>query len=51
MRGWALFGTLDRMMTADLDPSVLEGADMFDVLGAEERAEVLRAGVVRKVRS
>ena len=36
-------------MTVDLDPSVLSGADMFDVLDAEGRAEVLKAGVVRKL--
>jgi CRP-like cAMP-binding protein len=36
-------------MTVDLDPAVLNGADMFDVLGPEERAEVLKAGVVRKL--
>jgi CRP-like cAMP-binding protein len=37
------------MMTVDLDPAVLNGADMFDVLGADERTEVLKAGVVRKL--
>ncbi|OHB31506.1 MAG: Crp/Fnr family transcriptional regulator [Phenylobacterium sp. RIFCSPHIGHO2_01_FULL_69_31] len=37
------------MTTADLDPSVLAGADMFDVLDAEGRREVLKAGMVRKL--
>ena len=37
------------MITADLSPSTLDGADMFDVLHAEGRIEVLKAGVVRRL--
>ncbi|HEY8616603.1 Crp/Fnr family transcriptional regulator [Phenylobacterium sp.] len=36
-------------MTVELDPALLEGADMFDVLDAPGRREVLQAGVVRRL--
>lgn len=37
-------------MTTDLDPGLLAGADMFDVLDENGRREVLRASVVRRLR-
>jgi len=37
------------MSIVDLEPSLLEGADMFDVLDADGRREVLRAGTVRRL--
>lgn len=37
------------MMSVDLDPGLLEGADMFDVLDAQGRREVLSAGMVRRL--
>jgi CRP/FNR family transcriptional regulator, nitrogen oxide reductase regulator len=37
------------MMSVDLDPARLEGADMFDVLDAEGRKAVLTAGAVRRL--
>lgn len=37
------------MMTVELDPSLLEGADMFDVLDPDGRREVLQAGLVRRL--
>jgi CRP-like cAMP-binding protein len=36
-------------MTIDLDPALLEGADMFDALDPDARREVLRAGKVREL--
>lgn len=36
-------------MTVALDPSVFDGADMFDVLDADSRREVLSLGAVRRL--
>lgn len=37
------------MISTDLEPSILNGADMFDVLDTDARREVLLAGTVRRL--